>query len=85
MEDKDEANFRHALDYMSLSELKTLYHSVIVRDDECGVEVIRPDEERQTMILERTAQLIAEADYDPALGEPEPDYLSAARDFLTRD
>ena len=45
------------------------------------------DPKTERAIVNRVAQLIAEldSDYDPESGEPEPDFIGAAKDYLNSD
>ena len=71
---------------MKLAQLKDAYLAAIVEDDELGVPVMRPDAEKRAAIFARVAELIADdSDYDPEGGESEPDFDSAAKDFLERE
>ena len=66
--------FIDAIDSMGLVQLKNAY-------------LAEDDSDKLDAIFSRVTQLIAEtdSDYDPESGEPEPDFASAAKEFLERE
>ena len=76
-------NFMKEIEVMGYAALKAAYHSAVIEDDELGEPVLRPDAEKRAIIFARVAQIIAEdSEYDP---ENEPDFNSAAKEFLERE
>jgi hypothetical protein len=82
-----EEKFIGELFSMNLQQLKDAYYSVSIEDDYMGISIHRPDTHKQKLIFDQIVQLIADTDddYDPESGEPEPDWKSAAQDFLDRE
>ena len=66
--------FIDAIDSMGLVQLKNAY-------------LAEDDSDKLDAIFSRVTQLIAEtdSDYDPESGEREPDFASAAKEFLERE
>jgi hypothetical protein len=75
----DQAFIDH-IDTLPLTQLKAEYRSERGKGDDA-------DSDKLDAIFSRVACLIAEtdSDYDPESGNPEPDFNSAAKDFLGRD